>query len=117
MGRCWPAGVELEGAGGVGDELCEELFRLEPTRFLKRVFMEFMRLGGGRGQRGAGGVRSRISASAAAAAAADSELGTAQNSPRLCEGSPASLQGYWPLRPHASGLTARLPLGLISLLR
>ncbi|EUC39117.1 hypothetical protein COCVIDRAFT_93083, partial [Bipolaris victoriae FI3] len=38
--------------------------------------------------RGAGGVRSRISASAATAA--DGELGTVPNRSRLCEGSPAN---------------------------
>ena len=51
VGRCWPVGVGLPG--GVGDGLCCELFRFEPTRFLKRVFMEFIRLEGrkGRGKR------------------------------------------------------------------
>jgi hypothetical protein len=43
VGRCWPVGVCVPG--GAGDGLCEELLRFEPTRFLKRVFMEFMRLG------------------------------------------------------------------------
>lgn len=40
VGRCWPVG----GAPGWGDGegLCEELFRFEPTRFLKRAFMEFI---------------------------------------------------------------------------
>ena len=42
VGRCSPVGVCVPG--GAGDGLCEELLRFEPTRFLKRVFMEFMRL-------------------------------------------------------------------------
>jgi hypothetical protein len=42
VGRCGPVGVESpDGAG----DACEELFRFEPTRFLKRVFMEFISLG------------------------------------------------------------------------
>lgn len=55
--------------------------------------------------RGAGGVRSRISARAATAA--DSELGTVPNRSRLCEGSPAN----WAAAQSAGGsrLTARQP--------
>jgi hypothetical protein len=40
VGRLLPVGA---GAPWVADEgLCEELFRFEPTRFLKRAFMEFI---------------------------------------------------------------------------
>ena len=51
VGRWVPVGAGL--LWGVGEGLCEELFRFEPTRFLKRVFMEFIRLEGrkGRGKR------------------------------------------------------------------
>lgn len=47
VGRWVPVGAGL--LWGVGEGLCEELFRFEPTRFLKRVFMEFMRLSEGEG--------------------------------------------------------------------
>lgn len=47
VGRWVPVGAGL--LWGVGEGLCEELFRFEPTRFLKRVFMEFMRLREGEG--------------------------------------------------------------------
>jgi hypothetical protein len=40
VGRWLPVGVELPW--GEGEGLCEELFRFEPTRFLKRAFMEFI---------------------------------------------------------------------------
>jgi hypothetical protein len=40
VGRCWPVGVEPPE--GEGEGLCEELLRFEPTRFLKRAFMEFI---------------------------------------------------------------------------
>ena len=44
VGRCEPVGVVLP----CGDELPAELFLFEPTRFLKRAFMEFIgRRGGG----------------------------------------------------------------------
>ena len=40
VGRFWPVGVEPPGGGGVG--FCEVLLRFDPTRFLKRLFMEFI---------------------------------------------------------------------------
>lgn len=45
VGRCAPVGAGLPW--GVGEGLCEELLRFEPTRFLKRAFMELMREEGG----------------------------------------------------------------------
>ncbi len=74
VGRCWPAGA-VGLPWGVGEGLCEELFRFEPTRFLKRAFMEVMRLREEEGWERLGGVRSRIFGRGAAA---DSKLGAVQ---------------------------------------
>lgn len=60
----WLAGAEWGVAEGVGEGLCEELLRFEPTRFLKRAFMEFISHGHGATRAGeAGGVQSSNSAS------------------------------------------------------
>lgn len=46
VGRFAPVGVLPAGVGCVG--WCEELLRFEPTRFLKRAFMEFISRRGAR---------------------------------------------------------------------
>jgi hypothetical protein len=43
VGRCWPVGVTWPC--GDGDGVPAELLRFEPTRFLKRAFMEFISQG------------------------------------------------------------------------
>jgi len=54
VGRAEPVGVELPW--GLGDGLPAELFRFEPTRFLKRAFMEFISWGERRAEKIWGGV-------------------------------------------------------------
>ena len=112
VGRCAPVGAGLPW--GVGEGLCEELLRFEPTRFLKRAFMELMREGGRRAGQ-AGGVRCRISGSGAAA---DSKLGAVQTAQaaRLCEGKPANAVrrspgigwGSWRIGKVSSSLTRQM---------
>ena len=57
VGRFAPVGVLPPGVlcGG----WCEELLRFEPTRFLKRAFMEFISQSGRRGAEGKGGGTTR----------------------------------------------------------
>jgi hypothetical protein len=43
VGRCWPVGVTVPC--GDEDGFPAELLRFEPTRFLKRAFMEFISRG------------------------------------------------------------------------
>lgn len=75
VGRCWPVGVLLPW--GEGEGLCEELLRFEPTRFLKRAFMEFM-CRGEKKAGGPGGVRAP-GYCALQAAAADARAGHRPN--------------------------------------
>lgn len=59
VGRFEPVGVLPPGA--LGDGWCEELLRFEPTRFLKRAFMEFIsRKGEREAEKVAGGRRRKL---------------------------------------------------------